>query len=132
MKLRVAILSTALLAASSAAVMAAPAAYQPPCTVTGTVVRVSERYEPYSDKGWAKSWNLPDGQTYTDVVIDVVKTDDACDDAGETTYQLEGGVDDPETGACVTAVTQFSGDEFRIGDWIKSYETNDQATCERM
>ena len=116
---------------------AAPAAAAPECLVTGTVQSIEEREHVYEPRSWAESWGLPKSITYIDVSIDVsdVQRQDAtmvgeCDHTkGLRVFQLDNGVKKPEIGTCIKAVIHVSGDEFRIGNWIKSAEPVASSHC---
>ena len=121
----------ALMVSQSA--QAAPTAAAPECLVTGTVQSIEEREHVYEPREWAESWNLPESITYIDVTIletSVIGVDPAQTGECEVNeklrvFQLDNGVDRPAIDSCITAVTHFSGDEFRIGNWLKSFEEID-------
>ena len=127
-----------LLAAMSALMVSqsaqsAPTAAAPECLVTGTVQSIEEREHVYEPREWAESWNLPESITYIDVTMNVTAVErygaemiGECDHTlGKRVFQLDHGVEKPEINSCIKAVTHFSGDEFRIGNWLKSFEETD-------
>lgn len=107
---------------------AAPALPSPQCLIEGTVTAIAEREHRY-DEALRKSWNLPESITYIDISIDVTQArlespakGQNCDAAVLKKRPLQ--LKDPaerdklKKGACIKALTQFSGDEFRIGQWL--------------
>ena len=112
--------------------LAAPAPPHKTCAIEGHIISVDER-EDMRDPSWAKSWGLDKKVTYTDInlklqSVKLIKSELA----GECTleffenksFQLRPGQKDFHfsKGDCITAKTQFSGDEFLAGQWLWDIE----------
>ncbi len=120
----------------------APAAPAPECVIIGIVEDVSSRDHVYSPRSWADSWNLPKSITYTDINIKILESsflneedvlqfpDYNCGDIGIIKkYQLPNNQKRPPINSCIKAITQYSGDEFKIGNWLKRLKILDSREC---
>lgn len=105
---------------------AAPAMRSPLCIVTAKVEKIETRKEPYNKpESWRKAWGLPKAATYRDVHLKIFRAEFAKDESGtcttlleKTKFQLRTGDREPKPGECIQSKTQFSGDEFLIGQWL--------------
>lgn len=124
--------------ALSLSASAAPAAPAPVCQIEGTVLSITEREVAYKDDSWRKSWNLPESITYTDVTINVTE-ESLVENAGnpeqeckahnlpeKRTYQLRDKNTKLKEDQKIRAHTQYSGDEFAIGNWLYNITPSDQ------
>ena len=112
--------------------VAAPALTGPLCIVTGIVENTAERNVKYEPESWRLSWQLPEYRVYTDVTVNLSSAGD-CDAAQfeSKPFQLRGDADQSllTKGACIRAKTQYSGDEFALGQWLFDIEILDATTC---
>ncbi len=100
--------------------LAAPAMTSPLCVVKANVLKIEQRERKYTPESWRKQWNLPKSITYTDVTLDIEKiSGDQCskETLSKNVFQLKSN-ETLKVGSCIIAKTQFSGDEFRIGQWL--------------
>ncbi len=113
---------------------AAPALTGPECAVIGTVGNIETRKHYYQPESWRVGWGLPEYRLYTDVTLHLTAA------AGEgcameafqgKAFQLRVDQDAEklETGLCLRALTQYSGDEFAIGQWLYDIEIIDMSSC---
>lgn len=120
----------------SISTQAAPAMRGPLCTITGIIEKIASREEVYKDDEWRKSWSLPKSKIYTDITIKVKSsTDDSVDNKrckqfySKNVFQLRDDKSKALKGNCIKAQTQFSGDEFSIGQWLFSIEVLPVEQC---
>jgi hypothetical protein len=119
----------------------APAMAHAECRVTGSVLSVTER-SVERDASWAQSWGIPRRITYTDVVVRIASSDmhqaigfnNCADKIGDHTFQLhenwQNWTKRWQLGDCITALSRFGGDEFRIGDWLYDIAETKPVDCE--
>ena len=116
------ILVSAIIASSK--VSAAPAMQSSLCEVKAIVVQIKERVHQYRPESWRKNWGLPKSITYTDVTLNLGQISGASNCNKEffngRNFQLKKDSDKSKinVGDCILAKTQFSGDEFKIGQWL--------------
>ena len=121
---------------------AAPAMTGPECQLLASVEQVEQREELYQPDSWRQAWGLPPAYTYTDIKLHVIHshsvltTGDAsiathtCQNLLEQpTFQLRPGALTVHPGDCIHAQTQFSGDEFAMGQWLYAIQILDTTAC---
>jgi len=109
----------------------------PECLVSGKVMSIEIRKEDIPDRGFPRSWWHPKTQKYVDVTIAVSNIEtktptpfSECSAEDIQVFQLGHDVEKPETEICIRALTNLSGDEFRIGNWIREYEVLEPEQCD--
>ncbi|MBV6633521.1 MAG: hypothetical protein KI792_10890 [Alphaproteobacteria bacterium] len=119
---------------------AAPAQAHEECAVTGVVQDVSVRTVE-RDKEWAKSWGIAGSIDYVDVTMAVSESveqgaggiNNCADKLGDHTFQLREGsawyFRLRNDGKCLKAMSQVSGDEFGIGDYLYDIEVLEDDAC---
>ena len=125
---------------------AAPAMAHDKCRVTGTITTMEkieiQRTQPDS---WLDDWGLPRKYSETKINLDILSIETVEDQPMDKTsctlekaaegYYLKGNSTqkrffaDFDIGDCITAETNFSGDEFRIGNWIYDIKTLPAEQC---
>lgn len=124
-------------------VYAAPAMTSHVCSVKAVVEKIEKREEKYEPESWRKAWGLPESQVYWDITLSVKDADlieehmtgDCTKEGLPKVFQLRdrnfiGLLKKPAVGSCINARTQFSGDEFSIGQWLDDIETLPTSECE--
>lgn len=106
----------------------APAMNGALCFVEGQVRSLKKREQPYQDEQWRKAWGLPKVVIYWDIELEVKRAEQrepgmgSCttEELSSETFQLrdEKELEKVVVGKCLQGLTQFSGDEFRIGQWL--------------
>lgn len=116
-------------------VFSAPAMKSEVCLITGVVQSIENREHIYKPESWRKSWGLPKSITYIDIKMnlsevvpkqkDLETTECTLELLSEKTFQLRSKEERSklEKGSCFRATTQFSGDEFAIGQWVWDIES---------
>lgn len=114
---------------------AAPALPSPICLIRGQIEGLSTRVFEY-DPVLLKNSKLPVTHTYHDVSLKVLSSALAKDQQGDCkkilthqTFQLRNKQDQLKKGQCIEAHTQFSGDEFVIGQWLFEIKQLPIADC---
>lgn len=114
---------------------AAPAPTGPICRITGIVEKLETRTRKYEPESWRKSWNLPKEKVYFDVSIKVSsvheleKGYEGCEKLlSKRVFQLK-EQKNLKIGRCLRAKSQFSGDEFSIGQWLYDIEYLPEENC---
>jgi len=110
---------------------ASPAMTGPTCAVEGTVGSITERKEENAPETWRKQYGLSKYREYTDVrlsvknssMLDPGMTGEDCskERLEKITFQLRPtiiGWARIKVGDTISAKTEFSGDEFSIGNWL--------------
>lgn len=110
---------------------AAPALAGPKCKIKGVVESVTSREHQYQPESWRKSWGLSKSIEYTDIKLKVQESLLVSGGFGngcgieelkkrDSTFQLRSSENKDllKSGKCIQAHTQFSGDEFAIGQWV--------------
>ncbi len=103
---------------------AAPAMASSQCELKAKVVSIQERTHTYSPESWRKSWGLSKSIIYFDITLDIsqVLGGENCkiETFKSTKFQLKNDEDKSRIipKKCIQAKTQFSGDEFKIGQWL--------------
>lgn len=117
-------------------VYAAPAVPSPVCAVQGLVKKIETRKVDYKPESWRKSWGLAKARVYTDVTVKVLDAkglnnkEPYCDRfLGLKTFQLQDKVTKIKVSKCISAKTQFSGDEFAIGQWLFNVQEQKKESC---
>jgi hypothetical protein len=125
---------------------AAPAMAHDTCVVTGTLESVEKiKITRPNDDSWLKSWGLSKNYSETSIKItphaievlhdiNMDKTSCTLEKAAEGYYLKHRSTlklipEDYQEGDCITAKTNFSGDEFRIGNWIYDIEVKPSDFC---
>lgn len=103
----------------------APALTSSLCLIKGTIATISERVEPYTPESWRISWGLPESRTYIDIKFKKIEStspgpDCKVQELKKKTFQLRNLEDQKSLSVddCIKAETQFSGDEFAMGQWV--------------
>lgn len=126
--------------------IASPTMAHDTCVVVGTVNSIEKiKITRPRDETWLKSWRL--SKTYSEIAIKITpSTIDVFNDMAfdKTSCTLEKAAEgyylqhratlkfipaDYKVGDCITAKTNFSGDEFRIGNWIYDIEKQPAELC---
>ena len=124
-----------LMFVGAASVKSAPALSSSICQLRGELIDISQRKVSQGPKEWRESWGLSEFREYTDIalkIIEVKKYDESspatdCSlDYFQKNFQGKKFQIEPsekkhrflKKGTCLVAKTQFSGDEFAIGQWI--------------
>ncbi len=108
---------------------AAPAVTSNLCHIQGIITSINQRTHKYEPESWRKSWRLPKERIYIDIQLDIqnVSSEGKTSDQGcmteslkDKVFQLKDNQDQKKIkkGQCIKAKTQFSGDEFSIGQWL--------------
>jgi hypothetical protein len=112
---------------------AAPALNSSQCRVRGIVESIHTRSHKYEPESWRKEWGLPKERIYVDIKLslnDVSSaevlggSDCSLEHLQDKIFQLKSNQDQAliTTGQCITALTQYSGDEFALGQWLWDIE----------
>ena len=115
---------------------AAPAVSSPVCVIKGLIKKIEKREVDYKPESWRKSWNLPKSREYVDVTIAVSTAKGLegkapqCDSlVGLKKFQLRDTTVKISTSQCIVSQTQFSGDEFALGQWIFKIKELKKESC---
>lgn len=118
--------------------LAAPAMKGPTCEITANVEQIQKRKEFYKDESWRKSWGLPKYIEYTDLTLSVISSKEtekgfgSCEEiAKKKIFQLRDKEIELKAKDCIRAQTQFSGDEFSIGQWLFKISKIENIKCSK-
>ncbi len=86
----------------------------PTCALKGKVEKIETRKTMVDN-----SSVRPTEKNYEDVTIKVSTIDGPCNQLmGSKVFQLRDKNERPTIGKCIAAKTQYSGDEFALGQWV--------------